>query len=133
MDEISDVPRAKRKITVTTMRLENFTEVAVSDTGPGIPMDKAEKVFRPFFTTKPKGIGMGMGLSIVRTIIEAHQGSIWTDNQISGGAVFSHQAAALKYGSARRIAVRLYSFSKRRSSSLCGRSQDQRPWRSCFP
>jgi signal transduction histidine kinase len=86
IDATSAVPRAKRKITVNTTRVEDFAEVAVADTGPGISIDKAERVFQPFFTTKPQG--MGIGLSIARTIIEAHGGWIWTNNQIGGGAVF---------------------------------------------
>jgi C4-dicarboxylate-specific signal transduction histidine kinase len=86
MDAVSAVPRAKRKVTVTTMRVKNFAEVAVSDTGPGIQIDKAEMMFQPFFTTKAQG--MGLGLSIAWSIIEAHDGRIWGDNQIGGGAVF---------------------------------------------
>jgi predicted metal-binding membrane protein/nitrogen-specific signal transduction histidine kinase len=85
MDAVSALPHAKRKVNITTMRVENFAQVAVSDTGPGIPIDKTEMVFQPFFTTKPQG--MGLGLSIAWTIISAHEGRIWADNQI-GGAVF---------------------------------------------
>jgi signal transduction histidine kinase len=86
MDAMSAVPRAKRKITVTTMRVDNFAGVIVSDAGPGIPTDKAEMVFQPLFTTKPQG--MGMGLSIARTIIEAHHGKIWAEKKAGSGAVF---------------------------------------------
>jgi predicted metal-binding membrane protein/signal transduction histidine kinase len=86
MDAVSAVPHAKRKVIITTRRVENFAEVAVSDTGPGIPIDKAEMLFQAFFTTKPQG--MGLGLSIAWTIIEAHDGRIWGDNQIGGGAAF---------------------------------------------
>src|SRR5262249_7212427 len=86
MDAVSALPHAKRKVSITAMRVENFAEVAVSDTGPGISIDKADMVFQPFFTTKPQG--MGLGLSIAWTIIEAHEGRIWGDNQIGGGAVF---------------------------------------------
>jgi predicted metal-binding membrane protein/nitrogen-specific signal transduction histidine kinase len=85
MEAMSTVPRSERKITVATLRLEHFAEVTVSDAGPGIPADRAELVFQPFFTTKPQG--MGMGLSIARSIVEAHEGRIWTNNRI-GGAVF---------------------------------------------
>ena len=86
IDAVSVVPRAKRKVTIATARVENFAEVAVSDTGPGIPIGNADVVFQPFFTTKPQG--MGIGLYIARTITEAHGGRIWTKNQIGGGAVF---------------------------------------------
>ena len=76
----------EREITVWTARNDKFAEVSVSDHGPGILLDKLNEVFEPFFTTKPNG--MGMGLSIARTIIEAHHGKIWAENQASGGAVF---------------------------------------------
>jgi light-regulated signal transduction histidine kinase (bacteriophytochrome) len=53
---------------------------------PGIPEDKLKKVFEPFYTSKSGG--MGMGLSIARTIIEAHHGLIWAKNRDHGGATF---------------------------------------------
>ena len=61
-------------------------EIVVSDTGHGIRADKLASVFDPFFTTKPNG--MGMGLPISRTIIEAHGGRLWAENNHSGGAAF---------------------------------------------
>ena len=60
-------------------------EVSISDAGPGIP-DKLKEVFEPFFTTKAQG--MGIGLSIARTIVEAHNGQIFAENQTGGGATF---------------------------------------------
>jgi signal transduction histidine kinase len=59
----------------------------VSDTGPGIAAEELENVFKPFFSTKPQG--MGMGLAIARTIIEAHRGTISAENQVAGGALFT--------------------------------------------
>ena len=61
-------------------------EFAVRDTGHGIPADQLAQVFDPFFTTKPNG--MGMGLAISRTIIEAHGGRLWAENGAGGGATF---------------------------------------------
>jgi signal transduction histidine kinase len=58
----------------------------VSDVGPGIPADKLKQVFEPFFTTKPQG--MGMGLSIARTIVEAHRGQLSAENLAGRGAAF---------------------------------------------
>jgi signal transduction histidine kinase len=86
MDAMSALPLAKRRIVVMTLRVEDFAEVAVSDTGPGVPADALETVFQPFFTTKAQG--MGMGLSIARSIIEDHDGRIWASNQHGGGSVF---------------------------------------------
>jgi signal transduction histidine kinase len=84
MDAIADMPVDARKIMIRTTPTDNFADVAVSDAGPGIPSDKIEEVFEPFFTTKTNG--MGMGLSIARTIVEAHEGQIWAENLPSGGA-----------------------------------------------
>jgi len=61
-------------------------EVTIEDSGPGIPPDKAERIFEPFFTTKAGG--MGMGLSIARTIVESHRGRIWAEDRSGGGAIF---------------------------------------------
>ena len=66
------------------LRVERFAELSVSDRGPGIPADKLKEVFEPFFTTKAEG--MGMGLLIARTIVEAHDGLISAKNGDNGGA-----------------------------------------------
>jgi signal transduction histidine kinase len=86
IDAMSEIPRAERKVAIRTARVRNLAEVSISDAGPGIPPDKLKEVFEPFFTTKAHG--MGMGLSIVRTIVEAHTGRIVAENQADGGAVF---------------------------------------------
>lgn len=87
MDAISEAPEKKRDVSVTTNLSGAFAEICVSDTGPGIPADDLKNVFDPFFTTKPQG--MGMGLAIVRTIVEAHHGHISAENQSYGGALFT--------------------------------------------
>jgi signal transduction histidine kinase len=86
MDAMSDTPPAERLITVTTKRDGNFAQLSVSDSGPGISVDLLKEVFAPFFTTKREG--MGMGLSIARTIVEAHAGQLWVENQPRRGANF---------------------------------------------
>jgi len=86
IDAMSEMPSAERHIIVRTMRIPDFAEVTISDTGPGIPPEKLREVFQPFFTTKAGG--MGIGLSIVRTIVEAHNGRIIAESQVGGGATF---------------------------------------------
>jgi signal transduction histidine kinase len=87
MDAMSGMPSADRKITVATARDGDTANLSVSDTGPGIPSDKLNEVFEPFFTTKPNS--MGVGLSIARTIVEAHGGHLSAQNRAAGGAVVS--------------------------------------------
>ena len=86
IDAMKDTPAENRIISIRTSRVEKFAELSVSDRGPGIPEDKLKEVFEPFFTSKAEG--MGMGLSIARTIIEAHNGLIWANNRDHGGASF---------------------------------------------
>ena len=75
-----------RIISIRTARVEKFARLSVSDLGSGIPEDKLKEIFEPFFTSKAEG--MGMGLSIARTIIEAHHGQISAKNWDHGGATF---------------------------------------------
>ena len=86
IDAMEDTPAENRIINIRTSRVENFAQLSVSDRGPGIPEDKLKEIFEPFFTSKAEG--MGMGLSIARTIIEAHNGQISAKNRDHGGATF---------------------------------------------
>jgi signal transduction histidine kinase len=86
IDAMRDTPSENRIISIRTSRVENSAQLSVSDRGSGIPDDKLEEVFVPFFTSKAEG--MGMGLSIARTIIEAHHGLISARNRDHGGATF---------------------------------------------
>jgi signal transduction histidine kinase len=86
IDAMRDAPNENRIITVRTSRIDDFAQLSVSDCGSGIPEDKLKEVFQPFFTSKPEG--MGMGLSIARTIVEAHNGLISAKNRDHGGATF---------------------------------------------
>jgi signal transduction histidine kinase len=86
IDAMRDTPSHHRIIDIRTSRIENFAELTVADRGPGIAEDQIKEVFEPFFTSK--AAGMGIGLSIARTIIEAHHGTIWAQNRDSGGAAF---------------------------------------------
>jgi two-component system, LuxR family, sensor kinase FixL len=75
----------EHKLSVTASAYEgSFVEIAVADTGHGLPPDNLEQVFTRFVTSKPTGLGMG--LSICRRIIEAHGGRIWIENNTRFGA-----------------------------------------------
>ena len=77
----------RRELTISTEQVDRETvEVRVTDTGPGIAPSIAAQLFQPFVTTKPQG--MGVGLSISRTIIESHGGRLWADANPEGGTVF---------------------------------------------
>jgi len=87
MDALDEAKTGDRRVSVTaSLDGPQTIEIAVSDSGCGIPADKLQHIFDPFFTTKPKG--MGMGLPISRTIIGAHGGRLWAENRPDGGASF---------------------------------------------
>jgi signal transduction histidine kinase len=87
IDSTEGSENGRRKIIGRTAPKDNASaEVTIEDSGPGIPPDKAGQIFEPFFTSKAGGIGMG--LSIARTIVESHSGRIWAENRRGGGATF---------------------------------------------
>ena len=86
-DAMTGLPVEQRRLQVQVHDSGHaMVEITVRDRGHGLPGDMLTKVFEPFFTTKSNG--MGMGLAISKTIIEAHGGRIWAENNIDGGAAF---------------------------------------------
>ena len=86
---------ARRELTIkTSLTNSDFVELIVSDTGPGLPEEIMSRLFQPFVTTKEKG--MGIGLSICQTIVEAHGGSIWTSAGEGSGAIFHITLPAIR-------------------------------------
>ena len=87
MEAMAECVGGDRLVTVRTRNIRPQTvQVSVQDTGPGLRDGTQELVFEPFYTTKPAG--MGMGLAIARSIIEAHGGVIWASNNPTRGATF---------------------------------------------
>jgi signal transduction histidine kinase len=85
VDAMSAVMGRPKVLTITSERLSGMV-VAVEDTGAGFDPAMADRIFTPFVTTKPNG--MGMGLSICRSIIEAHGGRLWVSPRAPCGTVF---------------------------------------------
>jgi PAS domain S-box-containing protein len=87
LEAMAAIPESQRRLVVRTGRNGNGTvEIVVSDNGPGISEDRMPRLFEPFWTTKQHGLGMG--LTISRSIVEAHEGRIWAENGSPRGATF---------------------------------------------
>jgi signal transduction histidine kinase len=93
MEAMSATPPERRQLVVRTAQTNGMVEVSVRDAGTGIADGDPARVFEPFYTTKHEG--MGMGLSIARSIIEAHRGRISAENNSGGGATVRFQLPAL--------------------------------------
>lgn len=87
IEAMTDVPVDRRQLVLQARLLdERMVEVSVTDHGHGLASEDMEKIFTPFYTTKPEG--MGIGLAICRSIIEFHQGRLWATPRREGGTVF---------------------------------------------
>src|SRR5207249_5080283 len=92
-DAMDDTPAPHRKVVIATEKnSDSAIRVSVRDYGVGIPEEARERVFEQFFTTKAKGLGMG--LAIVRSIVESHGGMIVAENADGGGARFCFTLSA---------------------------------------
>jgi signal transduction histidine kinase len=85
VEAMSEASKGPRDLLISTAEdISNVVLVSVRDSGPGLSPESLERLFDPFYTTKPNG--MGMGLSICRSIVEAHGGRIWASSTASPGA-----------------------------------------------
>jgi signal transduction histidine kinase len=83
LDALREVPKSRRTVTLRAALVEGMNRVTVRDRGFGLRTDDPERVFESFYTTKRDGLGMG--LSICRSIIRAHGGKLWAENDAEGG------------------------------------------------
>ena len=84
---MDETPNRDRELRIFTALSEaRFVRVSVRDRGHGVPADSVDSLFQPFFTTKREG--MGLGLSICRSIVEFHDGTLWATPNPGGGSTF---------------------------------------------
>jgi signal transduction histidine kinase len=86
LEAMHDTPVTERRILISTSIADGIVEVSVRDHGVGLPQQDPDKIFSQFFSTKPKG--MGMGLTIVRSIVEEHRGELGAENLKDGARFF---------------------------------------------
>lgn len=87
MDAMESTPPGSRRLTIGTRDTAESVVLTVADRGPGIPIAERQRIFESFYTTKPRG--MGLGLPIVRAIADAHRAQLTVDGREGGGTVFS--------------------------------------------
>jgi signal transduction histidine kinase len=81
--------QTKGRIRVSTRLLDDHVEIAIADTGNGIPVEVRSRIFDPFFTTKEVGKGTGQGLAIARTVVvEKHKGTLHFETEVGKGTTF---------------------------------------------
>jgi signal transduction histidine kinase len=87
IESMHNIPIERRRLLIqASLTDEGMLAVSVSDNGHGLAEEDVEKIFAPFYTTKPEG--MGIGLAICRSIIEFHQGRLWVETRREGGTTF---------------------------------------------
>ncbi|MEH2469233.1 signal transduction histidine kinase [Nitrobacteraceae bacterium AZCC 2299] len=92
IEAMCDVGEEERELLISSRNEPDGVSVEVRDSGPGLAPEDHERVFEAFYTTKPSGLGLG--LSICRSIIEAHNGQLWASPNVPRGAIFRFTAPA---------------------------------------
>ena len=94
-----DAPADRRQVRIATrLTADGWIELAVSDTGTGIPPEVRDKIFDPFFTTKPVGVGTGLGLAICHGIVRTHGGALSFDTEVNIGTTMKVRLPASAIG-----------------------------------
>ncbi|MEM6426222.1 MAG: ATP-binding protein, partial [Cyanobacteria bacterium P01_D01_bin.128] len=89
LDAMFDTNSHTKELSVTTRDLKDGSvQVSIKDTGPGMPAEVIDKIFNPFFTTKPVGKGTGLGLGICFKIVQQHQGTLEVKSEVGSGTEF---------------------------------------------
>jgi signal transduction histidine kinase len=102
MEAMNGAGESPRELLIKTGKTDaDGVHIAVHDSGPGLDPVNAERIFESFFTTKPGG--MGMGLSICRSIVEAHGGQLWATTNVPRGAIFQFTVPAGSDGQPARL------------------------------
>jgi len=98
IEAMSGTAQGERELLIRTAQADGEgVLVAMADSGPGLPPASLERLFEPFYTTKPSGLGIG--LSICRSIIEGHGGRLWASANVPRGAIFQFTVPAKNGGS----------------------------------
>jgi len=105
MDAVADLPENRRIVEVSMKRDASNILMTVRDLGHGISIENLPKLFDSFFSTKQRG--MGLGLAIARSIVESHGGRIWAENREPNGAAFNVELPASESDSASTSTDRL--------------------------
>jgi signal transduction histidine kinase len=88
MNAIHAMPEGGRLRIALASADDRMVQLTVADTGHGIPQESIKRIFEPFFTTKEFGKGTGLGLTVVKDIVEEHQGSITVESEPDHGTTF---------------------------------------------
>ncbi|MDN2583860.1 ATP-binding protein [Aquibium sp. ELW1220] len=96
LEALRGIVGRERLVTIRCRREGNWAVISFADNGPGVAQPQASRIFDPFFSTKSNG--MGMGLMVCRTVIEAHGGQLWLEPDAGAGATFSLRLPALDQG-----------------------------------
>ena len=89
LQALSEMDEYKPSVEISTSQRKGQVVISVKDNGNGIPKDVVDKIFQPFFTTKPTGQGTGLGLSLSYDIVKAHGGEMKVESTEGEGTIFT--------------------------------------------